>query len=177
MALSDDEFRLALGDHVFSLCDLLEITDPTRTIRLEISVKGLEIEHAGIDEDGIYRAHTIRRPGPVQYRTRGNLRVVPTVADPADAETVADLTEAAPTEYSDNHVPPRCTHPDHPVREMVQRAPHGGRGWEIEVVQTCCAPSKCGHPDHPVIDMVKMPARGDQGWELGAVQTCCDPDE
>ncbi|MDH6279539.1 hypothetical protein [Prescottella agglutinans] len=67
MALSDEEFRKTLGDHVRGLCELLDVPVPERTIRLDISRDGLRIEYGDMQE-GTYVERSVQRHGPVKFR-------------------------------------------------------------------------------------------------------------
>ena len=68
MALSNEEFQMALGDHVRKLCALVDISDPESMISLHISVEGLEIEHADRETKNAHITRTVKRHGHVKFR-------------------------------------------------------------------------------------------------------------
>lgn len=104
-ALTDHEFRYALGDQVLALCELLDIPDPTKMMRLEVSVDGLKIEYGDRDENNSLFYRSVHRPGPVRYRSEAHRFAdegpAPAVIPFRAIETVADPTEPAPTERPD----------------------------------------------------------------------------
>lgn len=63
-----DEVRLAMGDHVRSLCALLEVPVPESTISATISVDGLEITYNDTTSTGRHVIRTVQHRGPVLFR-------------------------------------------------------------------------------------------------------------
>lgn len=63
-----DEMRLAMGDHVRSLCALLEVSDPESTVSITISVDGLGITYNDKTSAGRHVTRSVQHRGPVMFR-------------------------------------------------------------------------------------------------------------
>ncbi|WP_158170869.1 hypothetical protein [Rhodococcus sp. JT-3] len=67
MALSNEDFRKTLGDHVRELCELVDVPVPEDVITVHLSVDGLEIEYADRAAAG-FVTRTVHRRGPINFR-------------------------------------------------------------------------------------------------------------
>lgn len=167
-AMSDHDFRYALGDQVVALCELLDIPDPTTMMTLEISVQGLTIEYGTREEDGTYRRRSVHRMGPVRYRSQADK-----FADEDPDATLAPKFVGGNSKYGEDDTG-KITGPE-TFRVPAEDLDAAMESFTANVranVRTNLPAPKCEHPDHPTVEMVKMAARGDQGWELGAVPCC-----